>query len=125
MSTTTEYGEPVIHEVDVTEAITALDLEGEFDIAAVPVLDEAVQKTVDAERHLIVNVSDVTFIDSATVNALFNADAAARDKGLEFVLQFGTHATVERVFSIIGVDSRLRTAPTRAEAIELIRRGSG
>ena len=120
MSTTTEYGEPVIHEVDVTEAITALDLEGEFDVAAVPVLDEHVQKAVDAERHLIVNVSGVTFIDSTTVSALFNADAAARDRGLEFVLQFGTHAAVERVLSIIGVEKRLRTAPTRAEAIELI-----
>lgn len=120
MTTTPQYGEPVIHEVEVTEGIVALDLEGEFDVAAVSLLDDHVRKVVDAERHLIVNVSNVTFIDSATVSALFSADDAVRAKGREFVLQFGTHAAVERVFLIIGVERRVRTAPNRARAVECI-----
>ena len=117
-----EAATPVIHVVDAARDITALDFEGEFDIAAVPDIRDAVKRALDAGKHLIVNLSDATFIDSSTVHALFTADATARKAGRRFVLQFGTHAAVERVLAITGAERILQTAPTREAAVELVRR---
>lgn len=112
--------EPVIHVVDATDAITALDLEGEFDVVTAPTLIEHAERVLADGKDLIINLSDATFIDSSIIHALFKADEAAKGAGKAFVLQFGTHAAVERVLSITGTERSLPTAPTRARAIELI-----
>ena len=115
-----EAPDPVVHVIDATDEIVALDLEGEFDISASPQVAEHANRALDAGKHLIINLSDVTFIDSSMVHVLFTADAAAQKLDRTFVLQFGTHASVERVLQITGTDRALRTAPTRAKAIELV-----
>ena len=121
MTTLPEAEAPVIQVVDAAEDITALDLEGEFDIAATPAIMAEVEKALGAGKHLIVNLNDAAFIDSSTVHALFKADAGARKAGRRFVLQFGTHAAVERVLAITGAEQTLQTAPTREAAVELVR----
>ena len=110
----------VIRVAEATENITALDLEGEFDLTTSPAIVEHAVRAVEAGKHLIFNLSGATFIDSSTVHALFAADAAARQAGLAFVLQFGSRASVGRVLSVTGTDRALAIARTRAEAIELI-----
>jgi anti-sigma B factor antagonist len=110
----------VIHLVDVTKTTTALDLEGEFDLIGAPVLMGHAQRLFDDGRNVIINLSDATFIDSSIVNALFEADAAAKRADRLLVLQFGTHPGVERVLSITEADRRLRAAKTRDEASQLI-----
>jgi anti-anti-sigma factor len=122
MAALPESPPPVIHVVDATEEIAAVELEGEFDISAAPEVEEQATRALQAGKHLIVNLSGVTFIDSSMIHALFAANAAARKAGRRFVLQFGTHASVERVLAITGTDNALPTAPTRAAAIELIER---
>jgi anti-anti-sigma factor len=124
MTTLPEAPPPVIQVVDATDEIVALDLEGEFDISATPEVTEHASRALDAGKHLIVNLSDVTFIDSSMIHALFSADAAAQKVHRTFVLQFGTHASVERVLEITGTDKALRTAPTRDAAIDLIEKVS-
>lgn len=114
---------PVIQVVDATDEIVALDLEGEFDISAAPEVTEHAQRALGAGKHLIVNISDVTFIDSSMLHVLFAAEAAAQKAGRAFVLQFGTHAAVERVLEVTGADKALPTAPTRSAAIELVEAG--
>lgn len=125
MTTLPEAEIPVIQVVDAGEDIMALDLEGEFDIALAPAILEEAGRAIDAGRHLIVNLSDATFIDSSIVHGLFKADAAARKAGLDFVLQFGTHSAVERVLTITGAEKILQAAPTREAAVELIRLNNG
>lgn len=120
MATFSEATVPDIRVVDATDEIVALDLEGEFDISSSPELAEHATRVLQAGKHLIVNLSDVTFIDSSIVHALFAVDAKAHEFGRTFVLQFGTHAAVERVLQITGTDKALRTAATRAAAIRLI-----
>jgi anti-sigma B factor antagonist len=109
-----------IRVVRATDTITALDLDGEFDISTAPELVERVRSVLDQGKHLIINLSDASFIDSSIVHALFTADTEARQHGRVFVLQFGTAARVERVLTISGADKKLLTAPTRADAIDLI-----
>jgi anti-sigma B factor antagonist len=120
MSTRFELEAPVIHVVEATEAITALDLEGEFDMSMALSISEQAQRALANDKHLIINLSDATFIDSSVVHALFKAEEAARSADRVFVLQFGTHAAVERVLAITAVDKNLPVASTRAKAIELI-----
>lgn len=120
MPSGSETADPVIIVVDATNDIVAVDLAGEFDISTAPELAEQVDRAFAAGKHLIVNVSDATFIDSSIVHELFAADAAATKIGRTFVLQFGTHAAVERVLGITGADKALRTASDRLGAIKLI-----
>jgi len=121
MTTASEIEQPVVRMVDATDGIVALDLEGEFDIDSAPTILEHANEVLAAGKNLIVNLSGATFIDSSVVHALFKADEGAKGAGRVFVLQFGTHAAVERVLSITGADRTLRTAKTRNAAIELIR----
>src|SRR5436309_11356192 len=116
VSAAPEIAQPVLRVVEATDGIVALDLEGEFDIDSAPTILEHAKDVLAAGKNLIVNLSGATFIDSSVVHALFKADEGAKSAGRVFVLQFGTHAAVERVLSITGADRHLATAPTRAKA---------
>jgi len=120
MSATPEIQDAVVSVVEATDSITALELVGEFDLNAVPTLLENAERALGEGRDLIVNLSDATFIDSSIVHTLFEANESARSAGRVLVLQFGTHAAVERVLSITGADTHLVTASTRLRAIELV-----
>jgi anti-anti-sigma factor len=120
MSTDVDVYLPTVTVVDATDTIIALDLQGEFDFNDADTIADHARRALESHRHLIVNLSDVTFIDSSIVHALFKAQAAAEDAGRRFVLQFGTHAIVERVLSITEADTKFVTAPSRSEAIRLI-----
>jgi anti-sigma B factor antagonist len=120
MATSPQTAEPVIQVVEATGDIVALDLEGEFDISAAPELTRQSEQVLAAGKNLIINLSDATFIDSSIVHALFAAETEARKAGRAFVLQFGTHAAVERVLEITGTDQALPNASTREAAIGLI-----
>jgi anti-anti-sigma factor len=109
-----------IEVVRVADTVTALELEGEFDMSQALDLTEHATKVLSEDQDLIVNLSDVTFIDSTIVRAFFGIDAAAREGGRAFVLQFATSPGVERVLSITAADAQLTTARSRAEAIDLI-----
>lgn len=120
MSTDVDLYLPTVTVVEATDTIIALDLQGEFDFNDADTIVDRARRALESHRHLIVNLSDVTFIDSSIVHALFKAQAAAEKAGRRFVLQFGTHAIVERVLSITEADTKFVTAPNRAEAIRLI-----
>jgi anti-anti-sigma factor len=107
----------VVREAD---RITALDLYGEFDINSSPQIIEHAQPVLDDDNHLIINLSDTTFIDSSVVHALVHAAAAAKARGNVLVIQLGTTAIVERVITLTHTDRKIARAPTRAEAITLI-----
>jgi anti-sigma B factor antagonist len=106
--------------VHPTDTIVALEVEGEFDTAQAPEIVDRAERLLGENKHLIINLSGATFIDSAVVHALFRTDAAARAQGRSFVLQLGTASNVERVIAITGADKHLTTAPDREEAIRLI-----
>jgi anti-anti-sigma factor len=102
------------------EAITALDLYGEFDLSSSPQIVEHAQRAIDDDNHLIINLSEATFIDSSVIHALFRAASAAKGRGNACVLQLGTAAIVKRVMTLTCTDKQIATARTRAEAINLI-----
>lgn len=112
---------PVITVVDATDEIVAIDLEGEFDLNETADLTEAAKRALGRGKHLIVNLSETTFIDSSVIRALFNIDRLAKSHQRMLALQLATAPSVERVLAITHASEQLTIAPTRAEAIELIR----
>ena len=121
MTTVPEAQAPVITQVEAAEDITVIDLEGELDISVSAAIAEQAEAALATGRHLVINLSEATFIDSSTIHALFRADAAAKKAGRKFVLQFGSRASVARVLEITGADAIFPIAPTREAAIDLVR----
>ena len=109
-----------IQATDESDGIAVLDLEGEFDLTAADAIVQHAERALAAGKHLILDLSGATFIDSSTIHALFTADAAARKAGRAFVLQFGSRASVARVLSITGTDEALPIRLTREQAIEFV-----
>ena len=110
----------------VTEAddIVVLTLEGEFDRFNAPRLGEQLDRALQSRKGLILDLSEVTFIDSSVVNELFRAAHGAKQSGQTAVLQLGTAPLVESVLEIVRIESVLPRAHRRQEAVEIIERAA-
>ena len=111
----------VVHVQPETDEIVALSLEGEFDMANVDVLVEGIDQTLLRGKHLILDLSQATFIDSCVIHALVRASKAAHVQERTVVLQLGTAETVERLLEITDIESVLPRAHTRSDAIRIVR----
>ncbi len=80
-----------------------LRLVGELDLATVPVLRESVDNVVGPHlRALVVDLSDLTFVDVKGLRALFDARQTATAAGAEFELRSPTDWTLE-VIRLVGL----------------------
>lgn len=109
--------------VEEKPAVTALELDGEFDVGSSEQLAEHVEGVLGAGRDLIIDLSQVGFIDSSVIHLLFRTAADARARGRMLVLQLGTAPGVERLIEITGVEREIPCTPTRQGALELIAAG--
>ena len=124
MSHTTQSGPKaagMLHVAPETDEIVALSLEGEWDMDNAPRLVEESERALADHKHLVLDLSQATFIDSSVVNALFVARKQASARGRLAVLQLGTAAIVELVLELSGIERVLPRVHTRAEAIDTIR----
>jgi anti-sigma B factor antagonist len=82
-------------------------LGGEFDMAvAARVEDELASLRRSSPRELVVDLSDVTFLDSTGLHVLVRLHAAAQEERFQLSIVRGGDA-VERVFEVTGLDSVL------------------
>ena len=89
---------------------------GEVDIDTVDRIREQLENaTATGARHVVLDLRDVTFLDSSGLHLALEADAASRAQGWEFGL-IGGPADVQRVFDLTGARARLPflTAPELA-----------
>jgi anti-sigma B factor antagonist len=108
--------QPLAVERTSKEGVELLLVEGELDIATAPrlisVLNGAVQ---EALRSLVVDLSDVDFMDSTGLALLINAHRrlTRRSKGFAVVCPPGP---LRRVFEVTDMVDMLRVCPDRASA---------
>jgi anti-anti-sigma factor len=102
--------------------IVVLALEGDFDRHNAATLGEQLDRALETRKDLILDLSQVTFLDSSVVGELFRAALVAKESGQTAVLQLGTAPLVERVLEIVGIESMLPRAHHRQEAIQIIER---
>jgi anti-anti-sigma factor len=108
--------------------IVCIRLVGEFDMANAASFRTEAEGAIRAHDHLILDLSDTTFVDSAVINTLFSVGKRAMAERRVVVLQLGTAPIVEKALEISGIDRAVPRADTRSGAIQAIReleRGSG
>jgi anti-sigma B factor antagonist len=108
--------QPLAIERTSNEGVELVLVEGELDIATAPrligILNSAVQ---DALRSLVVDLSDVDFMDSTGLALLINAHRrlTRRSKGFAVVCPPGP---LRRVFEVTDMVDTLHVCPDRASA---------
>jgi anti-sigma B factor antagonist len=83
---------------------TTVRLSGEIDLAAAPVVvGEGGNALNNGTRTLVVDLADVTFMDSAGLFGLFQMQAKAHETGVAFRLQ-SPSTIVRRIIEVSGVE---------------------
>jgi anti-anti-sigma factor len=84
-----------------------LVLRGELDLSTVGKVQEEIRQAADQRpRLLVLDLSQLTFLDSTGLRCLVKADERAHEEGWRFVVVKGPDP-VHRVFSITRLDERL------------------
>ncbi len=97
-----------------------VSLSGEVDIFTAPRFRECLVELLDTGvRRLVVDLSEVTFIDSTALGVLIGAVRRVHGSGGSMAVVVATRP-VERVLGVTGLDRVFAMYPTRAEALDAI-----
>jgi anti-sigma B factor antagonist len=106
---------------DVEEGVALVAVSGELDLASVDELRTAL-RTAAATRSpsVVVDVSDVSFIDSTALAALLRSNELSSN-GVQMVMACPP-GSVRRLLTMTSLDDRLILAPDRPGALAQARR---
>ena len=104
---TERYSIIKLHEENLN-SILAPDLKSEF-----------VFFSNEGVRNLILDLSDVKYVDSSGLSAILTANRLWKDYGC-FVLTGANHPAVKKLIEISRLESMLTIIPTSEEAIEYV-----
>lgn len=93
-------------------------LRGEYDLANKELLHQTLTSLLETKQVVVVDLSDVRFIDSSTLGVLVRADRTARASGKHLRLQLGPEPIVKRVLEISGLLTVLDCYTSRDEALD-------
>ena len=110
MSSLREPYPPFVLTAQRDEGVATVVVSGELDLATVPRLSATVAEHSDA-RLLVLDLNAVTFIDSAGVQVLIEADRACAGSGSRLVVLTGD-GPVRRVLDLCELDGRLAVVTT-------------
>jgi len=97
--------------------VAVVVLLGEHDLATRDALDELFRRLVAGTDLVVVDLSQVKFIDGSTLGALARADQAARTKGGRLRLQIPGDGIVRRMLEITNLLRLLDCSPSREAAL--------
>ena len=94
-------------DVATNDGATHLTLHGEFDIANAPHLEREIKRFAESgASRLVIDLRDLTFIDSTGLRIVLETRQRAADQGFELELVRGPRQ-VQRVFELTGLEERL------------------
>ena len=103
---------------EAADGVALVVLEGELDLAAVPELRERLAEAGGAgPRGVVLDMAEVTFVDSSALRELLRAHSAVRDAGAELVLA-GVGPAVARLFELTRTTGMLALTPTVEQALK-------
>ena len=95
-----------------------LTLAGELDLAAAPTVREHLESAAATGAHSIVlDMAEVTFVDSSALRELLRADSALRGAGRTLILTAVPPAVV-RLLELTRTDDVLASAPSVEDALK-------
>lgn len=80
-----------------------LRLSGEFDLSSVEAFRLAVETSANPEREIVLDLTDLTFLDSSGIRAIL---VMAQEIGTNGVLLRNPQPNVRRVIELIGIEGR-------------------
>jgi anti-sigma B factor antagonist len=103
-----------------SDTLGVVTLGGEVDIYTAPQFKERLLELLDAGvTRLLVDLTDVTFIDSTALGVLIGGVRRVNDAGGDMALVV-TSRPVQRVLSITGLDRVFSVHETREAALEAL-----
>jgi anti-anti-sigma factor len=92
---------------------------GELDLASAGHLRDAIEEALSAAASVIVDLTDVVFIDSAIVGVIATAsnDVARREAGAQIVVVSPPDTNPRRVLNMVQADAFVRICDDRASAL--------
>jgi anti-sigma B factor antagonist len=79
---------------------------GEIDLVTVPEVRSTLGQAADAARRVVLDLRQVTFMDSSGLRLLVEAQQLAEQDGFTLAVVRGP-ASLERLFEVTGLDARL------------------
>jgi anti-sigma B factor antagonist len=100
-----------------SDDMVRLALAGEFDLSNAAQVEDAL-KEIERERPslLVLDLRELTFMDSTGLRVMVSADARARDDSRRLAVVQGPES-VHRVFRITGLDDHLEMVETPEAAV--------
>jgi anti-sigma B factor antagonist len=101
----------------VADGVAVIALTGELDVAGSAMLEQELERVAAdvAPSALVLDLSDLDFMDSTGLRLVVTADQRSREEGRTFALVRGKE-DVQRVFEITRMTDRLRFLETADEA---------
>ena len=109
---------PIVRAEPFDEHGSVIIVEGDLDLETAPQLGEVISGQIAAgHRHLVVDLSDATFLDSSAMGMLLHAVAPLRGDAAAAVVLAGVHGIVERSLAISGIGAMFSNFDTTEAAI--------
>jgi anti-anti-sigma factor len=97
-----------IHQERTGEGSVTVRLSGEFDMAGCQDFEAAMRAlSGNRPRELVIDIADLTFIDSSGIRALIESKHRAENEGLALLVRVPEKGQVRQVLELTGVDGLL------------------
>ena len=108
--------------IERTGDVTVAKLAGDVDISRAEPTKVALLRAVDNDEFgLVMDMREVTYLDSAGVNVLFEVAERLSGRQLRLVLVLPDTALIQRVLALVNATSVMDTRPTLDEAVAAVR----
>ena len=110
-----------VHLEDTGPEVTMLVVGGEVDFEVSPQLKARIMRAIKGgARRLILDLSDVTFIDSTAIGVLAGTLERLDESGGGSLSVVCTHEKVMQIFEITGLDSVITVHASREDALAAV-----
>lgn len=103
--------------------VIVIAIEGEHDIATVPQLQQRFDQALDAQRGIVVDLTQATFLDSSVLGVVLSARKRAlnSERGFAVCLGSSNDSGVKRLLEITGLIPIFSAVEERQQAIAMAR----
>jgi anti-sigma B factor antagonist len=110
-----------VHVEDAGPDVAILVVGGEVDFEVSPQLKARIMRAIKAgRRRLILDLGDVTFIDSTAIGVLAGAVERLDETGGGSLSVVSTHEKVIQIFEITGLDAVITVHASREDALAAV-----
>jgi len=114
-----------IHDEEIDSTTHVIELGGEVDLYTAPEFKERMVELIESgKKHIVVDLSQATFIDSTTLGVLVGGVKRLRPAGGSLALVC-TDQNITKIFEITGLDRVFPIHASRDDALQAVGSGAG